>query len=387
MTTVVVQAERLHYMDNLRALAMLAGVLFHAGLAYSVLLHNFWPTADTGKSVVIDIVAWFSHLFRMPLFFLVAGFFAALLVARRGIGGMLCNRLLRVLIPFILFWPILYFAMGWLIIHAASNVENLSPLLSLIKKWMMKPNATAAPPTLMHLWFLPYLMCFCVLIWVAITLEMKWLSSWFLRLRPSLLIGLAPLLLAIPLASVTSPFPAPESIFPQWWALVFFGFYFAIGYQLFHHQAVIDALKPFAPFMLLSAMMIYGVYFWLIEQQNPLQPKPPLDTLLHTLLHIVQAGLSAYAGLWMTLCCLIYGKRWLDVSNRASRYIADASYWVYIVHLPLLFAIQYRLLDINASWQVKFIISVVATIGIAFASYHLLVRHTILGTLLNGARK
>ncbi len=30
--------DRLHYMDQLRALAMLAGVVFHAALAYSPLM-------------------------------------------------------------------------------------------------------------------------------------------------------------------------------------------------------------------------------------------------------------------------------------------------------------------------------------------------------------
>jgi glucans biosynthesis protein C len=375
----VADVSRLHYMDNLRALAMLTGVLFHAALAYSVLLHGFWPTADAGSSVWVDVAVWFTHLFRMPLFFVVAGFFVALLVAKRGIGGMLRNRFTRVLLPFVLFWPIVYLTMGWLLIHAVTSVENLSPLLALIKKWLAEPNPPAMPPTLMHLWFLPYLMCFCVLVWVATALEMKWLSRWFLLLRPSMLLGLAPLILVPALASVAAPFPAPESFFPQWWALLLFGFYFAIGYQLFQHQSMIDQLKPLAPLMLLSALLAYAAFCWLTQIQNPLQPK--------LMLHVLQAALEAYVGFWMTLCCVIYGKRWLDRSNRLLRYLADASYWVYIVHLPVLLAIQYRLLDIHTSWQAKFTITVVATLGISFASYHLLVRNTVLGKLLNGARR
>jgi glucans biosynthesis protein C len=379
MTPFVTDEPRLHYMDNLRALAMLAGVLFHAGLAYSVLLHSFWPTADVGRSAWVDIVAWFSHLFRMPLFFLVAGFFAALLVAKRGIGGMLRNRFARVLLPFILFWPIIYLVMGWLIAHAANNVENLPPLLLMVKKWLATPNRPTATPTLMHLWFLPYLLCFCVLVWAAITLEVNRLARWFARLRPSALIGLTPLLLAIPLASVAAPFPAPESFLPQWWALLFFGFYFTIGYQLFHHQSMIDQLKPFAAPMLFAGFVAYTVFSWLMQHQNPLHPKP--------MLHVLQAILEAYAGFWLTLSCLIYGKKWLNFSNRLLRYIADASYWVYIVHLPVLFAIQYRLLDVAADWQVKFTISALGTLGLAFASYHLFVRNTLIGRLLNGRRE
>ncbi len=374
MTSSVANGARLHYMDNLRALAMLAGVLFHAALAYSLALHPFWPTADAEHSAWVDVIAWFSHLFRMPLFFVVAGFFTALLVAKRGMGGMLRNRFARVLLPFIIFWPIAYITMGWLITHAVIQCENLSPLLSMIKQWMALPNPPAVPPTLMHLWFLPYLLCFCVLVWVAITLEMTWLTLIFRQLRIGILLTLAPLVLVLPLASVVAPFRAPESFFPQWWALVFFGLYFTFGFQLFQHQEIIDKLKPYAPLTLLFAVITYVIFLMLLEMKNAQW-------------HMLVVLCEAYAGFWLTLCSLYYGKKWLNVRNRFLRYIADTSYWVYIVHLPILFAIQYRLLDIEAHWQVKFAISVTSTLLIAFASYHLLVRNTIIGTLLNGQRR
>lgn len=371
--------SRLHYMDNLRALAMLAGVVFHAGLAYSVLLHQFWPTADVGQSVSVDIFLWFSHLFRMPLFFVVAGFFAALLVAKQGIGGMLRNRFLRVLLPFIVFWPIAYVAMTSLIVHAANKVEHPSPLLMLIKNWLTLANAPQAPPTLLHLWFLPYLLCFCILVWAITTLEIKWLRACFVKLSPRVLIGVVPLVLALALATVSAPFPAPDSFFPQVWALIFYGIYFGFGYQLYLHQSLIENVKPLAPRLLLAALAIYALFLLMISMQNPLQAKP--------LWHVLQAILEAYIGFWMMLTCLIYGKRLLDRSNRLLRYLADASYWVYIVHLPILFAIQYPLLDVDANWPIKFTISLAATLAISFLSYHLLVRNTVLGKLLNGTRR
>lgn len=373
-----IAAERLHYMDNLRALAMLVGVLFHAALAYSVLLHAVWPTADAASSVWVDIVVWFTHSFRMPLFFVVAGFFAALLVNQRGIGGMLSNRFARVLLPFVVCWPIVYFAMTWLFMHALTSVENLSPLLVLVKKLMAESNAPAAPPTLMHLWFLPYLMCFCVLVWVVTALELNWISRWFSQVRTSVLMGLVPLILALPLASVTAPFPAPESFFPQWWALMFFGLYFAIGYQWFRHPAAFDWLQPFAPTMVLGAVLAHAAACWLMQRQM---------TQYNAVLHVLHALLQAYAGFWMTLGCLVYGKKWLNRRNDFLRYISEASYWVYIVHLPILFAVQYPLLDHHASAPTKFAIAVFGTFGLAFASYHLLVRCTVVGRMLNGTRQ
>ena len=69
------------------------------------------------------------------------------------------------------------------------------------------------------------------------------------------------------------------------------------------------------------------------------------------------------------------------------RWLADASYWVYLVHLPLLFAIQYRLLDLQMHWSAKFAIATLCTLALSFASYQLLVRHTPIGGLLNGTRR
>ena len=97
--------KRLHHMDNLRALAMLLGVVFHASLAYSPMLHFFWLPADNQAAEAIDVFAWFSHLFRMPLFFLIAGFFAIFLIEKRGLKGFLINRTMRVLLPLVLFLP------------------------------------------------------------------------------------------------------------------------------------------------------------------------------------------------------------------------------------------------------------------------------------------
>lgn len=366
-------------MDNLRALAMLAGVLFHAGLAYSVLLHGFWPTADVHPSVIVDIVAWFSHLFRMPLFFLVAGFFTALLVAKRGVYGMLRNRFARVLLPFILFWPVVYAAMTWLTVHAANNVEHLSPLLVLVKTWMADPTPPRAPPTLMHLWFLPYLMCFCVLVWVSATLEWTWPSRSLASAHPILLLAFAPLMLVPALASVAAPFPAPESVFPQWWALLFFGFYFAFGYQLFRHPTLIAEFDGKVHLIAIAAIAAYVIFFCLLQMRDLHQPKP--------LLHWLQATQEAYSGFWFTICALAYGKQWLNQNNRFLRYVADASYWVYLIHLPILFAIQYRLLDVELGMPTKFSIATALTLGISFASYHFLVRGTVVGGLLHGKRR
>jgi peptidoglycan/LPS O-acetylase OafA/YrhL len=247
-------------------------------------------------------------------------------------------------------------------------------VLALVKQLMLEQGSLPMAPTVAHLWFLLYLMYFFVLAWVVATFELKRLPSWVANLRPWMLVGVAPLLLLVPaLASVPAPWPAPDFILPQLWALVFFGFYFALGYLLFQRESMLEQLRPWTPYLLVSGLAAYGVFLEFLGTRQPGLP-----------LRLLQAALEGYAGLWLALCCLQAGKYWLNGRSRVMRYLADASYWVYLVHLPLLFAVQYRLLDVAASWQLKFGVSVLATALLALASYQLLVRNTVLGKLLGG---
>jgi len=365
----VIDTNRLHYLDNLRALAMLAGVLFHAALAYSPLMHNYWLTADRGQSGWVDAAAWFLHLFRMPLFFAIAGFFAARLVTQRGVGGMLNNRVARVLVPLVLFWPLVTAAIGWLAERAASSVRNPPPLLELLRR----SDLPALPLTLAHLWFLGYLLAFYLLIWIAVTAEWKVPASWALPATPARLLGLAPLLLAPALASVSAPTPAPEGLLPQLWAIVFYGAFFFFGYALHFRPLLLSSILPGQAALAIASVAAYALFLWVLKAQSR-----QLGA------HLAAALLQAYISVWMTVWCLRAAQAWLDTRRGWLRYLADGSYWTYLVHLPVVFAIQFQLLDWEAGWLLKWAVSVLATLIVCLASYHFAVRGTVLGRVLNG---
>lgn len=362
---------RIHYMDNLRALAMLAGVVFHAALAYSPLIHPYWPPADAGGSPFVDVAAWFLHLFRMPLFFAVAGFFAALLAERRGMAGLFRNRTARVLLPLLVFLMPVLLGMHWLTVRAAATVAHPSPVLAFVHAYVGSHGALPLAPGLAHLWFLPYLLLFTVLVWVWRTLAPQ-RPAWWPALHPVVLPLLGPALLVPALAGTTVPWPAPESPLPPLWTIAYFGAYFALGYRHFRRPAPIDALQRMSPLLLVGAIAAYAALPWVAG--DPVTGSP--------LQHVVHAALEAYAGAWMTLWCLLAGKRWLDGASRTMRWLSASSYWVYLVHLPVLFAIQYALLDVQLHWVAKFGLSAAATFVVSFASYQWLVRRTIVGRLL-----
>lgn len=368
--------ERVHYLDNLRALAMLAGVLFHAALAYSPLANPFFPTADRDNAWGVDLLAWFLHLFRMPVFFVVAGFFTAWQVQRRGFGGMFGSRMLRIGLPFLMGVPLVHLALSWSTLHAAATALHPSPLLAIIRDLQAAGPLPPHPPGTSHLWFLYYLMLFLVLLWAARSFGLGRFAPRIAGLPPAWLLGVLPLLLAPALASVPAPHPAPESVLPQFWAMHYYGAFFALGYLMHGHAGLNGRLQRFGPALIAGSVLLYAGYLLLIAQRPP--------TLAGAAGAWTLALLGAAISVWMTVACLVIGRRLLDHGNGLLRYLADAAYWTYLVHLPVLFAIQYRLMDAELPWALKFTLSVALTLLLCLASYQLLVRHTPLARLLGG---
>ena len=89
-------SPRRHDLDALRAIAMLLGIALHGLLAYT----GFpWAVQDANQAPWLGTVFAMIHGFRMPLFFLVSGFFTAMLWRKRGLKSLIKHRVKRILIP------------------------------------------------------------------------------------------------------------------------------------------------------------------------------------------------------------------------------------------------------------------------------------------------
>ena len=95
--------HRYHALDGLRAAMMGLGLVLHTACAYgSRPLGPAWPAHDAyHNGFAFDVVGGFIHAFRMPTFFAIAGFFAALIYHRRGAVGLAANRAKRIGLPLV----------------------------------------------------------------------------------------------------------------------------------------------------------------------------------------------------------------------------------------------------------------------------------------------
>ncbi len=67
-------------------------------------------------------------------------------------------------------------------------------------------------------------------------------------------------------------------------------------------------------------------------------------------------------------------------------WLADASYWMYLAHVPLVLAAQMAVRDWPLPGEVKFLLILTAVIALLLVSYRWCVRPTFIGRILNGPR-
>ena len=108
-------------LDALRAGAMLLGIVLHASLSF---FPSFWMVTDRRQDPGFGIVFSAIHGFRMPLFFVMSGFFSAMLLHQRGRRALVKHRFHRVFLPLLLGMVTIVPATNWISGVAISSASS-----------------------------------------------------------------------------------------------------------------------------------------------------------------------------------------------------------------------------------------------------------------------
>jgi glucans biosynthesis protein C len=383
-------SDRLHGLDALRGTALLLGVVLHAAMSYFPV--TIWIVPDTDNSPVAGVIFFAIHLFRMTTFFLIAGLFAHMMLGRRGTLGFIKDRLMRIAGPLAVFWtPVLAAIIAGLVWMAAIRNGGSIPT-----DGPPPPPLTLETFPLTHLWFL----------WVLLILYVGMLvlrapfaladrdGGWgrFVDRITGALIGpwtpalmAAPLAVAFWLAPNWTPFfgiPTPDTgLVPNATALTAFGSAFGLGFLLDRRRDLLVRIERLWP---VFAVVALGVGTAALVMAGG--PVPDLTPVTDPALKAPLAAVMALAVFATVLAVLSLALRFASGYSAVRRYLADSSYWVYIVHLPLVMVGQILVVNETWPWFVKFGVVIGGTMAVSLLTYELLVRHSFVGGWLNGRR-
>lgn len=390
------RSERLHSLDAVRAGALLLGIVFHAGFSFIPgLPRGLWAANDVSPSSAISAGLFLAHIFRMSLFFFIAGFFARMVVERRGLGGFWADRGKRIALPLVAGWPVMSLLLGaiwiWGLTIAFGGTLPAPPA-----------DAAEAPHRfgaiqLTHLWFLYYLLVLYALLTGLRALvklvdrqgRLPPLVDGLVRL--SVTSGAAVLLLGLPLAAALYTrsdwilwfgIPTPDqSIIPHPVSLIGYGTAMLFGW-LVHRQA--DLLQSWSRTWWAHGLLAVGASGVCLSLAGVAPTFVPAPAGARTLLYALCYTVAIWSWVFGVTGAAV---RFLSGHSPVRRYLADSSYWLYLAHLPVVAFLQIVMAPWALHWSIKFPLLLTAALTILLLSYHWLVRFTWLGKVLNGHRR
>jgi len=92
---------RLVFLDNLRAMAIVLVVVLHASITYMAFAPEWWYVLDPRRSLLLTAIVLLLDVPLMPALFFVAGYFALPSLQRRGTGGFIREKVVRLGIPWV----------------------------------------------------------------------------------------------------------------------------------------------------------------------------------------------------------------------------------------------------------------------------------------------
>lgn len=357
---------------------MLLGLVIHTGVTYmphaspvrTVMAKETW----IGFFPVINLI----HSFRMPVFFVVAGYFGALLFFRKGPIEMLQNRVLKILLPLVvgvlLLYPLIYFSF----IYSSARIDGDASAFN--KAWQAIRSGSFLPFRLSHLWFLYDLMLFsiasCFIAWLfgkatSIQSFVNRIAGKILA-HPWIRVMLIAILYYIGLL-INKEYTLHTNV--SFWLdrnlLYCYFLFYLMGWMLYRTD-LLDALRWKPVLQITLALVLFSVSMYI-----ELEVKEPWTFRALQLINAMVTALLTFGIIgWFLNYCNEYSK--------PMAYIMDAAYFVYMIHVPISVMIPGLLSDSGLPAIVQFIITISSTIIICFSLYHLFVRKSFIGKFLNG---
>ena len=388
-------AGRRPELDAIRTIVVVGLVFVHAALVFDASDDFYVKNPET--TAVTTVLAGFGVVWAMPALFLIAGVGAWHSISRRGPGGFARERLSRLGVP--LLFAVLTFlpVPQWLRLTAADPGYHESYWAFLPRFYDVGWEPSDFPFILDgeffetgHLWFVVLLLTFSLALAPLVRWTPRTLSR---RLRAAVARAATrrgtTLLPAAATAAICGVAGMEES-FAGWsrWAYLLF---FACGFLLASDDRLRAAMRRDAKVAAVLGVLAFAA-------TGPLLMTAGDDAFTATTAHAIVArtlfGFSGWCWVVAILGLLDRPRPASAATTRGRRsavrtvygYLANGALPLYILHQPIVVAVAYGIVRMDAPIIVKYLVIVAASLVLTVSAYELLVRRTRLTRWLFGMR-
>lgn len=343
--------SRIAFLDAARAFAACLGIVLHVSAGFVQTAIPEWPRFSNQYNIIFDFLTSGIHMFRVPAFFFLAGFFSFTLLKKLSLFQFVDNRLRRIVLPFVvctvlIHLPLLINAFVTNRIHSAIDFMHLFSNVS-------------------YLWFLEYLIVFyAVIILGSICFKARLFRSGIFRkylteLNSERCLGLGVILVNFFCLYKSHRWLLPTLLnyIPDTWLLGIYGSYFFAGLFV-AAQSNRDQFFGFKWHYGLISLLATSTYLYLLLFL------PHSENL--RILAIALYALGSYLLFinFMALCLKFFSKQ-----NGVITFIANASYWIYISQIGFIILLQpWVFLKVSSIYS-RFIVLTALTLTLSLLTY------------------
>jgi glucan biosynthesis protein C len=361
--------DRLHFMDFMRAILMMLGVIIHSSQVFNP--RDVWLISSVNNTIYSTYIIDFIHAFRMQTFFVVSGYFCLLTLNKYKTKKFLRIRLKRILIPFIM---------------TILTINTLQIILLDYTGWYdfnIKHYITEGI-YISHLWFLTNIIIYFLFTAIVYKLFNKYLKkNWHIIEKCLHKLPLFTILFILPIFSIfilslnKIGFPLYSNLLGaiNFFSLMFYAPFFIFGIALATNKVILTAFCNINPWLSTIVIVICTFILNHIVVVDFTFFGKNMDSLMTSYLE----GLKTW---FAVAICFYMFYNFLNKASEKMKFLSQASYTVYLFHhlLVITFGIIFIKLDVSAAIGIPLLIFLVLLLSLLI--HNLIIGKSSLASLL-----
>lgn len=305
--------QRYYYLDSMRSILMVLGVVLHSAQIYNP--KQSWAIYSENTIPLAGYLVSFINTFRMPTFFVIAGFFCLLTFEKYNLKGFLLNKARRILVP---------------LVSTAVFVNSIQIYILSRFGWYDFDffNYIYEKKFISHLWFLNNLIVYFFFTALVLKLFNSFDFKFFLDFRilnnkysVYCLVIFMPLFSIFILSLNKLGFPLYDSfgVFSYYILLKYLPYYL-FGLLAYKKKHLLSAFSE-VNLSCFSVLVVALFIFKMSEFSRSIAMGKVVGYYLD--------GVLVWAFIVLIFCLFM---RYFDSENKYFRYLSDASYTIYLFH-------------------------------------------------------
>jgi glucans biosynthesis protein C len=359
-----IESIRRYDLDWLRVIVFGLLIFYHVGMFFN---HWGWHIKN---NILYSELRWpmlFINQWRLPILFVISGMGTFYALSKRNGGEFALERVLRLLVPLLvgivlIVPPQVYF----------ERIANGQFIGGYFEFWPAKAFIGIYPEgnfSWHHLWFLPYLLLYSLVLLPVFLHLRKNPGSGILRMVRRIAgkpFGLFWLVIPLYLwESLLEPFfPSTHALFGDWFNIVNYITFFFYGFMLISVKEIfwetVTRNRQKYLYMGITGFLIL-LFIWLLFEDS-------------IIIHFTEALVKVF-NLWAWILALFgYASIYLNHPGKVLRYANESVYPYYILHQTVTVSIGFYIMHLELGFWPKFLILLIGTFGISWLIYEFGIR-------------